>query len=218
MAFIRMTVVALLALVPIIYASELTQTDEHPLDDKTVPSSKVSLGNVISKILQVRDTLQKHAKQEKTPLRRMTDPYAGSGCCDNNELCDYWARVGECDVNPEYMHINCQYSCNLCCIDYSSECVPWANSGQCFINPDYMLKNCQSSCGVCSNNCVGWKRDVTRNLGLWLPRTKDSSHEQLSLDKNLKRALDFGKLFKKEAWLHTKENDGAPGTRPAASK
>ncbi|KAL3802627.1 hypothetical protein HJC23_011951, partial [Cyclotella cryptica] len=35
-------------------------------------------------------------------------------CLDTNENCDLWASVGECEVNPGYMHVNCPVSCGTC--------------------------------------------------------------------------------------------------------
>jgi glutathione peroxidase len=32
---------------------------------------------------------------------------------DQNEQCSYWASVGECDKNPNYMLVNCAKSCDL---------------------------------------------------------------------------------------------------------
>jgi hypothetical protein len=31
---------------------------------------------------------------------------------DNHESCEYWASVGECDINPNYMLENCALSCS----------------------------------------------------------------------------------------------------------
>jgi hypothetical protein len=35
-------------------------------------------------------------------------------CKDNHESCSFWAKQGECDANPNYMHIYCPISCNTC--------------------------------------------------------------------------------------------------------
>ena len=37
-----------------------------------------------------------------------------AGCADDSEHCAYWSSTGECDNNPEYMHLNCKASCNTC--------------------------------------------------------------------------------------------------------
>ncbi|MFH4973324.1 hypothetical protein AB6A40_000033 [Gnathostoma spinigerum] len=36
------------------------------------------------------------------------------GCCDQHEWCKFWASVGECKQNAEWMEANCQVSCNTC--------------------------------------------------------------------------------------------------------
>lgn len=36
------------------------------------------------------------------------------GCSDTDERCSFWADAGECDNNPNYMHIYCALSCNTC--------------------------------------------------------------------------------------------------------
>ncbi|XP_065071795.1 plasma kallikrein-like [Rhopilema esculentum] len=35
-------------------------------------------------------------------------------CKDNNQLCGYWAKTGQCSKNPAYMQLNCKKSCKLC--------------------------------------------------------------------------------------------------------
>jgi len=35
-------------------------------------------------------------------------------CKDTEKECEYWAGLGECDANPNYMRVNCALSCNSC--------------------------------------------------------------------------------------------------------
>ena len=35
-------------------------------------------------------------------------------CVDSNDSCQYWASIGECDKNPNYMLGNCELSCDSC--------------------------------------------------------------------------------------------------------
>jgi len=31
-----------------------------------------------------------------------------------DENCGAWAEKGECDANPDWMHVNCHWSCGMC--------------------------------------------------------------------------------------------------------
>merc|ERR1711948_146271 len=42
------------------------------------------------------------------------------GCSDENANCLAWARRKQCDINPEYMLLNCKKSCNVC-VDTGSQ-------------------------------------------------------------------------------------------------
>ncbi|CAJ0581451.1 unnamed protein product, partial [Mesorhabditis spiculigera] len=37
-----------------------------------------------------------------------------NGCCDHHEWCRFWASVGECRTNAEWMEDNCQLACGTC--------------------------------------------------------------------------------------------------------
>ncbi|CAO4364886.1 unnamed protein product [Caenorhabditis nigoni] len=37
-----------------------------------------------------------------------------NGCCDHHEWCRFWASVGECKTNADWMVDNCQLACNTC--------------------------------------------------------------------------------------------------------
>ncbi|VDK65574.1 unnamed protein product, partial [Anisakis simplex] len=37
-----------------------------------------------------------------------------NGCCDQHEWCRFWASVGECITNKDWMEDNCQLACNTC--------------------------------------------------------------------------------------------------------
>lgn len=47
----------------------------------------------------------------------------GVSCEDKDEHCDMWAARGECNVNPGFMHVQCQKSCGMC-TQYGSELLP----------------------------------------------------------------------------------------------
>uniref|UniRef100_A0A914RPH5 ShKT domain-containing protein n=1 Tax=Parascaris equorum TaxID=6256 RepID=A0A914RPH5_PAREQ len=37
-----------------------------------------------------------------------------NGCCDQHEWCRFWASVGECVTNRDWMEDNCQLACDTC--------------------------------------------------------------------------------------------------------
>ena len=37
-----------------------------------------------------------------------------TNCEDTERECKYWASLGECDKNPNYMRVNCALSCDSC--------------------------------------------------------------------------------------------------------
>ena len=73
-------------------------------------------------------------------------------CSDQNTNCAYWASIGECQNNPDYMLTYCKQSCGKCqsnCTDKNEHCASWASTGECQSNPAYMLEYCKKSCQVC---------------------------------------------------------------------
>ncbi|CAI2336428.1 unnamed protein product [Caenorhabditis sp. 36 PRJEB53466] len=37
-----------------------------------------------------------------------------NGCCDHHEWCRFWASIGECNANKDWMTENCQLACGTC--------------------------------------------------------------------------------------------------------
>jgi len=76
-------------------------------------------------------------------------------CVDLSNFCPFWAVLGECSRNRDYMGWACRTSCGLCrargelCADLHVACGAWASQGQCDENPGYMWLNCIKSCGRC---------------------------------------------------------------------
>jgi hypothetical protein len=35
-------------------------------------------------------------------------------CMDNDAACVAWQRAGECERNPDFMHLTCRMSCGIC--------------------------------------------------------------------------------------------------------
>lgn len=65
-------------------------------------------------------------------------------CKDDNAACTRWARIGECEKNPVFMHSTCPASCLLCesesCHDKHKECADWALAGECSKNEGFMVR------------------------------------------------------------------------------
>jgi hypothetical protein len=104
---------------------------------------------------------------------------------DQEECLDY-ARRGECQHNPGWMHPNCRKSCQLCyakdknCRDKHTECPTWAHEHlECQANPGYMMSACPYSCLQCWNEeaiqkenlpkaeILQRKKFVQTDWGLW---------------------------------------------------
>ena len=79
---------------------------------------------------------------------------APAACADSSAKCADWAKSGECDSNPGFMHKTCAKSCGKCapaaaCVDSNPKCAEWKGSGECDRNPKFMLETCRKSCGKC---------------------------------------------------------------------
>ena len=76
-------------------------------------------------------------------------------CTDRNKNCPSWAKQGECNKNPRYMHHNCRLSCGTCitkCVDRNKKCPFYQHRptrGQCWKNPGWMHPNCKRTCNKC---------------------------------------------------------------------
>ena len=89
-------------------------------------------------------------------------------CEDKNENCLQFARKGECQHNPGWMHENCKKSCQLCyppqtepCRDKHTECPKWGQKDiECHTNPGYMMSACPYSCLQC------WDEEAVRQENL----------------------------------------------------
>ncbi|KAF0300947.1 Zinc metalloproteinase nas-13 [Amphibalanus amphitrite] len=80
-------------------------------------------------------------------------PGADADCEDQNEHCDYWARIGECARNPGYMNEFCARACNQCagssCEDLDRHCRMWAALDRCERELSYMHVYCRRACELC---------------------------------------------------------------------
>lgn len=77
-----------------------------------------------------------------------------ASCVDQDALCPFWAKSGECEVNAPFMRTQCRLSCRVCtpssCADHFGSCPIWSEEGECKRNAPFMLTKCRLSCKVCS--------------------------------------------------------------------
>ncbi|XP_069104193.1 uncharacterized protein [Argopecten irradians] len=231
MAAGRMTLAVMIAIIPIIYGSEVVKLDKLSIDDRAAgPPIFHTLKDTIRNIFNARDIKKKSLKAgSANPLKRNSV----TGCFDQHNDCASWALIGECTTNPEYMLNSCPDACGLCCFDISTNCASWALTGECTANPAYMRVKCARSCGVCTPvSYYTYKRDATRGLNNGAPGTKagekaesdeklkrdffsakpdEKVKETLKIGEKLARAFDMGKTMNRRlAWYHapeTLEND-----------
>jgi len=66
----------------------------------------------------------KNFVNSENPTHTMSEDVAKS-CKNRNELCSFWAAIGECEENPAFMATNCAPSCRSCHkIDFATRCPP----------------------------------------------------------------------------------------------
>ncbi|CAL8095466.1 unnamed protein product [Orchesella dallaii] len=107
----------------------------------------------IYKINKLYKCYQKPGNESSSASVSTTTPLPDTGkCTDNHKDCQRWASSGECQKNPNWMMVNCKYSCNQCrvsCTNNNKYCDAWANSGECSKNPEYMKVHCAKACKTC---------------------------------------------------------------------
>ncbi|CAD5212434.1 unnamed protein product [Bursaphelenchus okinawaensis] len=74
------------------------------------PFQRSSLGLLA---LLICSTLPLTSSQLRPP-RTQSFKCLSNGCCDQHEWCRFWASIGECRTNAEWMASNCQLACNTC--------------------------------------------------------------------------------------------------------
>merc|ERR1712055_217451 len=92
-------------------------------------------------------------------------------CYDQSPGCEEYAKAGECDSNPDFMHAHCKVTCDLCekgsllkpaaevraqkyCYDQSPGCAEYAKAGECDSNPDFMHAHCKVTCDLCEKGSL----------------------------------------------------------------
>lgn len=72
--------------------------------------------------------LRQTAAYMQTDVPRLPDDIQDK-CLNRNELCSFWAFLGECDKNQAFMLTNCAPSCKSChLIDMDARCPPLADA------------------------------------------------------------------------------------------
>lgn len=75
------------------------------------------------KTQEIVDAANKYV--EETVMKEDAYVKVRKDCKNRHPQCAYWAAIGECDVNPKYMTLQCAPSCQTCDkIDFESRC-PW---------------------------------------------------------------------------------------------
>jgi len=111
-----------------------------------------------------------------TTTTTTTTTPAPTDCVDqvNPDNCAYWAGLGDCENDREWMETYCKKTCGVCegqtdCVDQDDpdNCAYWADNGDCENDREYMETYCQKTCGVCggSSNCVD--QDDPDNCAYW---------------------------------------------------
>ena len=86
-------------------------------------------------------------------------PRIRENCKNLHSLCTYWANIGECTANKDYMNNECSLACKTCldleistslhCKDHHEFCKGWANENKCATDAEYMQFYCANSCKSC---------------------------------------------------------------------
>lgn len=53
-------------------------------------------------------------EEEQTSTFSPLDQTIDNICTDTNNLCKFWASIGECKTNEDWMNKNCPISCDQC--------------------------------------------------------------------------------------------------------
>ncbi|VDD87560.1 unnamed protein product [Enterobius vermicularis] len=116
---------------------------------------------------------------------------SSSACNDREDLCKFWASIGECEENPGWMSVNCRAACNLCngtavCVDRHRLCSFWSSIGECDSNAAWMFTRCPRSCKVCTGTVTYFKfADISHRRTISINDVR-SSNRQLGCASSLR--------------------------------
>ena len=93
---------------------------EAKLRKKNGPAARVTRHEeiLIQKNVIQRNVIQTEMLMKSGKIKRCTYMlllyFFPSGCKDKNKNCKFWASIGECGKNPNFMLFNCSKSCGVC--------------------------------------------------------------------------------------------------------
>ncbi|KAI6180686.1 ShKT domain-containing protein [Aphelenchoides besseyi] len=122
-----------------------------------------------------------------------------NGCCDQHEWCRFWASIGECRVNRDWMDSNCQLACNTCPVPLptqnqppqddsrSTSAAPQTSAASSFPGGSIAAVG---SCGAVAQN-QSHAIELLSSSGLLNPIEDSGSRVMLSLD-DITRSVSTG--------------------------
>ena len=88
------------------------------------------------KMNELNNLPQVHSKLSNYELYLELGTNPNHQCSDKNKDCGYWAKIGECNKNPDYMLTSCEVSCGSC----HTKAFGIIKSGQYWPNKAFELK------------------------------------------------------------------------------
>uniref|UniRef100_A0A0K0FH87 peroxidase n=1 Tax=Strongyloides venezuelensis TaxID=75913 RepID=A0A0K0FH87_STRVS len=139
--------------------------------------------NILNLIILILLLLEKISAQLSPPV---TENFKclSNGCCDQHEWCRFWASIGECQSNGDWMTINCQLACNTCKASKSNERI--SNKPSTSTN----LPKDNGNCNAIKKNPSNAAEDL-KKAGLINPVEDISSRIILSID-DITRSVPTG--------------------------
>jgi peroxidase len=78
-----------------------------------------------------------------------------NGCCDQHEWCRFWASIGECQSNADWMASNCQLACNTCPFPMPTAATKGATTGPTSVAHDAAGQPTPAAGTASANGTVG---------------------------------------------------------------
>uniref|UniRef100_A0A915DHV2 peroxidase n=1 Tax=Ditylenchus dipsaci TaxID=166011 RepID=A0A915DHV2_9BILA len=116
-----------------------------------------------------------------------------NGCCDQHEWCRFWASIGECKSNSDWMISNCQLACSTCNAPAAPEAQPQGPAAETTAAAPVAPQQSSGSGGSCSQ-IAEKPQEAAEQLaagGLVNPVEDLSSRVLLSID-DITRSVSSG--------------------------